>query len=146
MTDYWSKESGYIFEGSIVVPAYSDAAITEGYPVKFSNTADGYYRVATCAAVGDSIGIALRAATAAGDFIPVALSGIVKVLAGNTIALQDMVMAGLTVGCIVSIIGVESTTTAGGRQVGGTRFIMGWALQAAGTTGDYITIMLNPIG
>jgi predicted RecA/RadA family phage recombinase len=135
-TDYWPDEEGYIYEGCMVLPCKAAAVITEGYLVLLSATAAGVITVTQSAgAVGDTVAVALRAANT-GDFIPCAFSGVVKLVAGCTIALHDAVIGGTTAGKVV----VNCSTFDGAAA---SYRLLGMALQAGGTTGDEILVLLK---
>ena len=68
MTDYWPSEEGAIVEGGLVLNCYADGAISEGSSVKWGTAAANRLPVAATAAFGDACGVALKAASAAGDF------------------------------------------------------------------------------
>jgi len=88
------------------------------------------------AAAGDAHGVALRAATAQYDIIPVAFNGVVKMTAACTIAIGD------------SVIGnggdnsqIKDCATFDGAAH--TSVHLGLALQGSATTGDEILILLG---
>ena len=138
--DYWPQEEGYIVEGTPVAMCVAAAAISEMAAVKLSSTAVGSINVATNAAKGDSIGVALRAATAAGDMIPVAFGGIVKMVVGGTLALQDCVLTeGLGNSDVIQT--QNSTDLVIADQAGYS--ILGMALHAGATIADEILVLLG---
>ena len=133
MTDYYPDEEGYVDEGYAIGWFYPDAAINEGASVFLTGTTAGRIRCRTVAATGEGIGVALRAATGAGApaRIPVAILGVVKMMAASTIAVGDFVGSGATTGLVIEFDG-ESDQLLG---LGGTAYLLGLALQAAATTG-----------
>jgi hypothetical protein len=136
VTDYWPDKEGYIFEGCMVLPCYAASAIAEMACVYLSATAAGRITVENSAAAGDSHGVALRAATNAADIIPVAFNGVVKMIAGCTIALGDSVIGSGTDSAII----YDCATFDG---VAHTSVHLGIALQAGATTGDEILVLLG---
>ncbi len=139
MTDLWDTQEGVIVKGLIAGFCYADAAIGEGDFVKLGTSAANRLPVAVTAAVGDSIGIAMKAADAAGDIIPVAFSGIVKVMAGETLVIQDIVIG---FGATANVASVGASTTL--KLNSATQWIVGISLQAAAAPGDELLILLNP--
>jgi hypothetical protein len=147
--DYWPQEEGAIFdEAAYIIPCYPDDIILETSSVKIGTTVAGRISVTVSAAVGDGIGIALRAATAAGipTRIPVLVAGICKVKDSGT--LNYYLMAGS--------FAINSTTTtfkgvadAGCtfallKAGGGASYIMGLCLQGVqGGTGDEILLLVG---
>jgi hypothetical protein len=138
-TDYWPDEEGYIVEGLTIGFCYADAAIGEMDAVQVTGTTAGRVRVATSAATGDSQGVALKAAGAAGAYIPVAFTGVVKMTAACSISVGDLV-AGAITGDSVIEFDDESDNLTG---LGGSAWLLGMALQAAATTGDEILVLLG---
>ena len=135
-TDYWPDKEGYIFEGCTVLPCYASAGtIAEMACVKLVATNAGYISVDHSAAGADSIGVALRAA-AQYDIIPVAFNGVVKMIAGCTIALGDAVIGSGTDSSIVYDCDTFDGACAASEH-------LGTALQAGGTTGDEILVLLG---
>jgi len=139
-TDYWPQEEGYIVEGSPVMMCRATAAIGEMSCVKLGTTAVGVVQVTASAAAGDSIGVALRAATAANQMIPVAFGGIVKMIVGGTLGLQAP--------CIsqgVDTAEVLDTGTSVDIILGdnGTQRILGTTLHAGVTLADEILVLLG---
>ena len=139
-TDYWPQEEGYIVEGAPVAMCIAAAAIGEMSCVKLNSTAAGSINVAASAAVGDSIGVALRAAIGTGDTIPVAFGGIVKMITGGTLALMDTVESqGVNTAEVIQV--ANSTDMAIADQAGDV--CLGMALHAGVTLGDEILVLLG---
>ena len=90
--DWYPDEEGSIVDGLICGFCYADGAIAEGNIVKWGTTAAGRVAVIVSAAVGDGIGVALKAASGAGVMVPVAFSGIVKMLVNETLVIGDLVL------------------------------------------------------
>jgi len=138
--DYWPQEEGYIVEGSPVMMCKSAGTITEMACVRPSATAVGCVTVDHSAAWGDCIGVALRASTVAGQMIPVAFAGIVKLLADATLALGQQVCN--QAGESNKII---DTPTSVNLKLGdnGTAYVLGTTLQAAADDEDEILVLLG---
>jgi len=144
-TDYWPQEEGYIVEGSPVMMCQTAGTITEMACVEINNTAaaGGYVAVDHGSAIGDSVGVALRACTVTGEMVPVAFGGIVKMLADSTIGVQEHVMGN----------GSDDAKVVRKQHLGsddmyfnqGTAWVLGMALQAGITDGDEILVLLGPL-
>lgn len=95
MTDLFSElDVGEALEAQLVLSFKSEAAIAKGSPVKMStHTAGEIGSVAGCSAGDKAIGIAMRAAAAAGEYIPVLIVGVVKVTADGAISVGNPVKA-----------------------------------------------------
>ena len=110
--------------------------------VEINAGAAGDVHVDHGAAKGDAVGVALRAATAANQMIPVAFGGIVKLLADSTIVVQQHVISN----------GTDDAKVIRAQHFGsddlyfneGTAWILGMALQAGVTDGDEILVLLTP--
>lgn len=139
-SDYWPQEEGYIVEGSPVMMCKSAGTITEMACVLCSATASGVVTVDHSTVWGDCIGVALRASTATGQMIPVAFSGIVKMLADATLALGQQVCN--QAGESNKII---DTPTSANLLLGdnGTAYVLGTTLQAAADDEDEILVLLG---
>jgi len=127
--DYWPQEEGYIVEGSPVMMCYAAAAVGEMSCVKLSATTAGRIDVAASAAAGDSIGVALRA-TAGAQMIPVAFSGVVKLVVAGTLALGAPVIAHGSDTAKIVDTGTSTDVMIGDS---GTQRILGLALHAGVT-------------
>lgn len=139
MTDNWDTQEGVIVKGLIAGFCYADNAIAEGSFVKLGSSAANRLPVDATAAVGDSIGIAMRAASATGDIIPVSFSGIVKVMTGETLLIGDIIIGAGATG-LVFHVGASTTL----KLNSATQYIVGIALQAVAVPGDELLILLNP--
>ena len=141
MVDYWPQEEGAVFDAdAYILPCRPDAAITEMSAVKVGTTVAGRISVLASAAIGDGIGIALKAATGAGapSRIPILFRGIAKVLADG---------AGATAG----VFAVNNVTTtfkdAATNVVGnlvlftGLSYIMGMFLQTGAAGSDVLLLV-----
>lgn len=145
-TDYWPQEEGYIVEGSPVMMCKTDGTITEMSTIKITTGAAGYVSVDHSALVADSIGVALRACTVTGQFIPIAFGGIVKMLADSTIVVQQPIVNESTNSSKVE--GYDPARNVGSDDMffnGSSAWILGLALQNGVTDGDEILILLAPM-
>jgi len=138
--DYWPQEEGYIVEGEPVIMCVAAAAIAEMAPVQLSSTSSGAVNVAVTAAAGDALGVALRAAGAANDVIPVAFGGIVKMITGGTLALgAPCISQGVNTAEVVDT--GDSTAIMLGDN--GSQRILGTTLHAGVTLADEILVLLG---
>jgi hypothetical protein len=146
-TDYYPQEEGAVWDAqSYILPCYPDGAISEVSSVKPGTTVAGRISVIVSAALGDGIGIALRASTGAGapTRIPILFYGVCKVTTtANVSAMGEFFMN-------------HSTTTFSGatgcgtvqyaatclKVAGGGSYIMGMALQAdAAGSGEILLLV-----
>jgi hypothetical protein len=140
MTDYWPSEEGAIVEGGLVLNCYADGAVSEGSCVKWGTAGANKLPVAATAAFGDSCGVALKAAGAAGDIIPVCFHGLVKMMLGETLAIGDAVIAA---GATGKVYGIEAATSSQLESVAGaTVYILGY-LFGAGNPGDEVPVLIS---
>jgi hypothetical protein len=140
MVDYWPSEEGAIVEGGLILNCYADAAISEGACVKWGTTGANKLPVATSAAMGDSCGVALKAATAAGDIIPVCFHGLVKMMLGETLAIGDAVVSAGSTG---KVYGIEAASSPMLESVAGaTMYILGY-LFGGGNPGDEVPVLIS---
>lgn len=145
VTDYYPDEEGYISEGHIIGYAKAATAITAFNSVKLGTTAAGNVVVSVGAADGDSIGIALKTAVT-DDLLPVALRGIMKVVAGEALANNDCLINDSSPGYMLNIADLATGTAAPlfvGINGTGTIVRMGLALQTAANSGDEILMLLG---
>lgn len=148
MTDYWPHQEGVIADGFSIGFAEAYAAIEAFEVVHMHTTAstDSIY-VAPAAADADGYAVALKAATAQGDIIPVMYLGIVKMVAGDTINEDDVLENDATGTYVLPI----QTITAGqytcyrAMNYTGTRFRLGKTLNGA-VTGDEILVLVGLLG
>jgi len=136
-TDVYPQEEGAIFDAnSYILPCYPDDTISEVSGVKMGTTVSGRISVAAGTVLGDSVGIALKAATGTGapTRIPVLFYGVCKlsIKATETVTSGTMCMnsATPTLFTFAASLGTNNfdTTCAGG----GASYIMGMALQGGG--------------
>jgi len=146
MADFWPQETGAIFDaGSYILPCYPDDTISELSSVKVGTTASGRISVTVSAAMGDGIGVALKAATSAGvpSRIPVLFYGAVKVTTSGT-----------GYNAFAGSYAMNSITTTfcalGGAQDfadlsvgGGASHHMGMFLQTAASVGDSVVLLVG---
>lgn len=140
MTDYYPDEEGSIVDGFICGFAYADGALNEGCIVKWGTSAAGRVAVAESAAVGDGIGVALKAASGAGSIIPVAFSGIVKMTVGETLSIGELILSLDS----TSIAGIGASNTLTINSV--TQKILGCVMQAAAAPADELLVLLGGDG
>jgi len=139
--DYWPDEEGSIVDGLICGFCYADAAIAEGNIVKWGTSAAGRVAVTPSAAVGDGIGVALKAASGAGAYVPVAFSGIVKMTTAETLAIGELVICSNS----IAIVGMGDSTTITINSA--TQKILGCTMQAGlSDDGDELLVLLGGDG
>lgn len=138
--DWYPDEEGSIVDGLICGFCYADGAIAEGNIVKWGTSASGRVAVIVSAAIGDGIGVALKAASGAGAYVPVAFSGIVKMLVNETLAIGDLVISNNT----VTIVGVGASNTLCINSA--TQKILGCLMQAAADDEDEVLVLLGGDG
>lgn len=122
MTDYWSSQDGVIVADLDIGFAYCNAAVElhEVVHLHGTTTADRVV-IAPASADGDGYMVALEAGDS-GETISVMLSGIIKLVAGDTIAEGDMLMNDalgtyvlpiptITAGEVVELRGINYTGT-----------------------------------
>lgn len=144
-TDYWPQEEGYIVEGSPVMMCKTAGTIVEMATVEINVGTAGHVLVDHGSAKGDAIGVALRACTVTGEYIPVAFGGIVKMLADSTIIVQQPVLSNGDDSS--KVIGFDNALNVGSNDLyfnAGTAWLLGLALQAGITDGDEILVLLTP--
>jgi hypothetical protein len=137
VTDAWPNQEGVIVKGLICGFAYADGVIAANSWVTWGTSATNRWAVTASAAVGDSQGMAMRAAAAAGDIIPVIYSGIVKSLTNETIVIGDLLVNEST----TEVVGFGASTTLEINSA--TQYILGTAAQADAAPGGEILILLG---
>ena len=140
MTDYYPDEEGSIVDGLICGFCYADAAVGEGQIVKWGTSASGRVAVTSGAAVGDGIGVALKAASGAGVYIPVAFSGIVKMTTAETLAIGELVISASS----LAIVGIGGSNTLTINSA--TQKILGCTMQACVAPADELLVLLGGDG
>ena len=150
MTDLYPSEEGYISDGSIIGYCTADAAIALHSGVQIGATStSGAILVVAGSADGDSVGIALKEATAAGDRIPVCFYGVVKFVGGAVIAEGDQVISDASATYALPIQTYTHDEFAWYRGVcagvTGTGWRLGMALQAAAASGDEFLLLVGRV-
>ena len=138
--DYWPEQDGVIVKGLICGFAYADAAVAAGDIVKWGTSASGRVAVTPSTAVGDGVGVALKAADA-GQRFPLAYSGIVKMTTSETLAIGNLVISGSS----RSVVGIGASTKLSINSA--TQMVLGCLMQAgADDDGDEVLVMLGGDG
>jgi len=140
VTDWYPDEEGSIVDGLICGFAYADAAIAEGNIVTWGTSASGRVAVTPSVAVGDGIGVALKAASGAGVYVPVAFSGIVKLSVDETLAIGALV---INTGSL-TLVGMGASTTLYINSA--TQMIIGCTMQASTDETDELLVLLGGDG
>lgn len=143
-TDNWPDEEGYIVEGTVIGFAESGSAITEGRAVAFGTAASGKVVVTAASAIGDSFGVALKAATASGQKIPVAVGGLMKMTSSATITVGFYVMNstdGHVTRCLCPWTNAGAVLQIFTGGVGS--HILGLCLQDGSTAGNEVLVLLG---
>jgi len=146
-TDFWSSEDtnpivAWADIGFYTV--YTGKTVTEGKPVELiASTTDGVIYVQNADGVGDAFQIALKDG-AAGDMVPVAVHGILKVV------VDGVTPAGITTGKYVMnsalyVISAASFTAAKSCLFAGSSYVLGIALQSSTAALDEILILLQSV-
>lgn len=143
MTDYWPDEEGLIVHGIDIGFATAVAAIAEGAPCKVGTSASGAVSVTTAAGIGDAVAVALKA-IGAGAVGPIAYSGVMKMTAAQTAAINigEFVMNSSEGGVIHQTVAWGGTAT-GLKLFGGASYVLGMALQASAAKEDEILVLLG---
>lgn len=144
MTDLYPDEECVLLDGLSISFAKCVGTVALNQQVGLGSTAvSGVVSVIASAAIGDSVGVAMKAG-AANDIIPVLFYGIAKFLAAGGIAAGAAVEGGVTAGVVVP----GQTYTAGQLiaykmlNYTGTRWLLGTALQTA-ASGDEILVLVG---
>ena len=150
MTDLYPEEEGFISNGSVIGYCKADAAIALHSCVALGSTAtSGAILVVAGSADGDSVGVALKAAGAAGDFIPVCFYGVVKMVGGAAINEGDVLKNDASATYVLQIDtlthdqftlwrGVVGAST-------GTAWRLGTALQGFAASGDEGLVLVGRV-
>ena len=146
-TDFWSTEDtnpivAWADIGFYTV--YTGKTVTEGKPVELvASTTDGVIYVQNADGMGDAFQIALKDG-AAGDMVPVAVHGVLKVVVeGDTpaaIVTGKYVMNSAL--CVISAATFKTTTAC---LFAGISYVLGIALQSSSAAGDEILILLQSV-
>ena len=152
MTDYWSKEEGAIFDAySYIIPCYASAAVTEGSCVTgyTSAPADGFIYVTMSSALGDGVGVAVRAALAAGDVIPVLFYGMFKFIVhwatvSTPVGFGSFVVNSITTTVVSTVCaGWNNASATCSAVLGGGSFILGMCVQKQAVSNDEALILVG---
>jgi len=138
--DWYPGEEGSIVDGLICGFCYADAACNANEFVKYGTTRADYVAVTPSTAVGDAVGMALKAASGAGAIIPVAFSGIVKVTITETLTIGNLVINASS----VSVVGMGASTTLYINSA--TQHILGCILQGGDDGNDEVLCLLGGDG
>jgi predicted RecA/RadA family phage recombinase len=131
MVDYWSTQTGRIHD-ILTIPCLTGDAVLEGSSVKFGTTAADSIVVLPSAATGDGVAVAMKAASASGEVIPVVFHGVFKM---TTTSISHIPGAGDI--CINSITTTVCATT------GSPANALGMALQTSTAVGDKILVLIG---
>jgi len=145
MTDNWSTQFGRIHD-ILCIPCESGDAIVEGSAVKVGTEAADKIVVNPSAALADGPGVALKAASAAGEVIPVMFHGVFKCIRKN--GSQAIAMFDFVVNCITATNGATQVTKAVNastyyKAFNGGSWMLGMALQEAAANGDYFLVLVG---
>jgi hypothetical protein len=143
MTDYYPQEEGAVFDAhSYIIPCYPDGAISEMSSVKLGTTASGRISVIVSAALGDGIGIALKASSGAGapSRIPIIFYGVAKVTMTAASVSGEFAMNNTTT--TFSAGGDIGTFVFANLAVGGGgSYVMGMLLQTTGGADECLMLV-----
>jgi len=147
-TDWYPSEEGAIFEdAAYILPCRPDGEILEMSSVKLGTSVSGRISVIASAAMGDGVGIALRASTAANapERIPVLFYGAVKWTQDNGSTnttsgqfVMNSITTTFTVTGAINSLNMENLVL-----FGGSSYIMGMALQTTTADADEILILVG---
>lgn len=144
-TDWWPSQEGRIADG-LTLNCIAEGAIVEGSAVKFGTSTSGQITVAAGAALGDSWGVAVKAAAAAGDPVPILVYGLYKMTVDNGTGQPvqgEFVMNSLTT-TVTSTedCGFTASTSAAMTTTGGS-YLLGMAMQSATADADELVIFIG---
>jgi len=140
VTDWYPDEEGSIVDGLICGFCYADGAVALGNCVTWGTSASGRVAVKASVAVGDGIGIALKAASGAGEYIPVAFSGIVKLMVDETLGIGELVISQSS----IALVGVGDSDTLYINSA--TQMIIGCIMQESTDESDEVLTLLGGDG
>jgi len=144
-TDWYPSEEGAIFEdAAFILPCRPDGEILEMSSVKMGTSVAGRISVVASAALGDGVGIALRASASAGvpERIPVLFYGGIKTTRSNgdtNITSGNFVMNSIT----TTVTDVGTMAIASLEGFGGASHILGMALQTTTADADEILVLVG---
>jgi hypothetical protein len=143
-TDWWPEQNGRITDG-LTIMCNAEAAITEGSAVAFGTSTGSQIRVQNAAGLGDGWGVALRAATSAGDGVPVVVYGLYKMTQGNggvNTTQGDFVMNSTTI-YFTDVAGAGTFVNTNLKVLKGTSYILGMAMQTTTANSDKCVIFIG---
>lgn len=123
----------------VILTCKSGGAITKGDFVKMSDAQD--FTVAAADADADVLGVAMKSAAGAGEYIPVCVFGIVKMEAGGTVTAGNAV-ASNSEGLPVDVADQSVDEGGTGKYTIYYNHVAGIALQS-GVDGDYVLIFVG---
>jgi predicted RecA/RadA family phage recombinase len=143
-TDWWPSQEGRIVEG-LTINCIAEGAITEGHAVKWGTSTSGQITVAVAVALGDGFGVALKAAGAAGDAVPVMILGIFKCTIdnGNVFGTQGEFVMNSGGGGITDTDGAGTYTAESCVKFGGSSYVLGMLLQTATADADEVAVLIG---
>lgn len=144
VVDKWPDEEGMIVEGIVIGFCEAGATLTANTGVDFGTAATNKIVVTACSAIGDSVGVALKAASS-GEMVPVAFTGVVKMTSTGTFNVGELVMGGAAGKARIGNAAANTTAAQLFAAAGATTgsHILGKALQTATTEGDEVLILLG---
>jgi hypothetical protein len=88
------------------------------------------------------VGIIQNTAAAVGNSVNVCVAGVSKAVAGVAVSKGDYLVAAITTGRVITAPAISSTWTG---TAASTEHIIAIALEAAGTGGDIISVLIRPM-
>ncbi len=145
VTDKWPQEEGLIVEGLVIGFAEAGNTCTEGRGVAFGTAATNKVVVTSPSATGDSFGVCLRTQSTAGNKVPIALSGVMKMVSTGTFNNGEFVMGGAAGRARIGNAAANTSKLQLFAAAGASRgtYILGLALQTATAEGDECLILLG---
>lgn len=147
MADLYPDEEGHISDGLIIgfCKVVDGVEINEAVGVGVTGVA-GVVSVKGAAALGDAIGVALKAGVT-DDYVPVCLYGVVKMIVGTATFTTGAIVYNSAIGTHVEIIPTTNTTPGiiafRGISGDGSVFRLGTALQPGTTAADEALILIG---
>lgn len=143
VTDRWPDEEGYIVEGIVIGFCEAGNTLTANRGCARGTAATGKIVVTTPAGVGDSVGVALKAASA-GEKVPVAFSGVIKMVSTGTFNAGEFITGGAAGRAKCGQAAANTSSLNLFKAAGSTgSYILGMALQTAAAEGDECLILLG---
>lgn len=142
-TDWYPSQEGRIVDG-LTINCIAEDAIVEGSAVLWGTSTAGQITVGPATALGDGFGVAVKAAAAAGDPVPVMVLGVYKMTHSDGSAFPEqgeICMNSTTIYvCSVEDIGVTATSL---KMYAGNSYILGMYLQTTTATSDEVLILVG---